>query len=210
VNFIPQPCRPGEVLARISSRYNSGNPVGGVINIVLRPNVDTRSSRRLNKALALRCGIHRFPPDGSLARGNLRASERTFTKTMLHESELGYIQSTVGASGIDIAHIERTPHRSSTDALVDSILQLYISRAWIEWYGGLDAFTAGSVCGTPHWFDLPRGVADSRRAGIICTGGVSAAELLGRQPMSLSGSARAGRHLLRSVANRGTTSSGAI
>ena len=172
VNFIPVNLVDRvEVLPVSASALYSGNPVGGVINIVLRANVETTEiTTTYTNAIA---GFDAPQSTVSLQHGrslldgklNVRLNA-TFTKTMpATESELGYIQSNLPTQVSPTETLHRaTPNIRSSDGipLSNSNAATVTSVApGADGTGGLDAFANRLGVRSIALFDLPQGVANS-------------------------------------------------
>ncbi|MEO6003607.1 MAG: TonB-dependent receptor plug domain-containing protein [Opitutus sp.] len=172
VNFIPlNLVERVEVLPVSASALYSGNPVGGVINIVLRPNVNsTEVTATYTNALA---GFDAPQSTVSLQHGESLLGGKlqvrlnaTLTKTMpATETELGYIQANVVTpAATDVPLYRATPNVRSADGtpLVSSNPAAYTSVApGANGGGGLNAFTGRFGIRSTGLYDLPVGVANS-------------------------------------------------
>jgi len=172
VNFIPLSLvERVEVLPVSASALYSGNPGGGVINIVLRPNVDsTEVTTTYTNALA------RFDAPQStislqhgesLLDGKLQVRlNATLTKTMpATESELGYIQANASVPAPATTILYRaTPNIRTVDGepLTDKNPATMTSVApGADGNGGLDAFASRLGVRSLSLYDLPSGVANA-------------------------------------------------
>jgi outer membrane receptor protein involved in Fe transport len=172
VNFIPLSLvERVEVLPVSASALYSGNPVGGVINIVLRPYVDSNEvTTTYTNALA---GFDAPQSTVSLQHGQSLLGGKlqvrlnaTFTRAMpVTESELGYIQGNVRAPTDPASPVfGATPNVRSADgaplwetnpATVTSVAP------GADGTGGREAFAGREGVNNISLFDLPRGVANA-------------------------------------------------
>lgn len=172
VNFIPLSLVDRvEVLPISASALYSGNPVGGVINIVLRPNVDaTEITATYTNALAgfdAPQSTVTLQQGQSLLGGKLQLRfNATFTESMPPtESELGYIQAnTSDAVNPTTVLYRATPNirTAATDATGNPQPVFRTSVApGADGTGGLAAFADRTGVSSTALFDLPRGVANT-------------------------------------------------
>jgi iron complex outermembrane recepter protein len=172
VNFIPlNLVERVEVLPVSASALYSGNPVGGVINIVLRPNVDaseiTTTYTNATGGFDAPQSTISLQHGESLLGGKLQVRlNATFTRSLpATETELGYIQSnavdqTPGPNPVFGATPEI--HSATGEPLVNSNPAITASVApGADGNGGLDAFTGRLGVRSAPLFDFPQGLASS-------------------------------------------------
>jgi iron complex outermembrane receptor protein len=171
VNFIPLTLvERVEVLPVSASALYSGNPVGGVINIVLRPDVNatevTTTYTNATGGFDAPQSTVSLQHGESLLGGKLRVRiNATFTKTIpVTESELGYIaaDTAVGTPPPSEKLYRATPNVRSLDgsALVDG--QSFTSVApGANGTGGLAAFAGRGGVANLALYDMPSGINNS-------------------------------------------------
>lgn len=172
VNFIPlNLVERVEVLPVSASALYSGNPVGGVINIVLRPNVTTTEvTTTYTNALG---GFDAPQSTLSLQHGQsllggklqLRVNATITKAAPVTETELGYIQRRVTPAGVPTGPVYgATPNVRSTEnqPLLPGGSAAYASVApGANGSGGLSAFNGRIGTTNVDLFDLPSGFANT-------------------------------------------------
>jgi outer membrane receptor protein involved in Fe transport len=172
VNFIPLGLiQQVEVLPVSAAALYSGNAVGGVINIVLRPDIDTTeiSATYTNTLDGYDAPESTFSLQhgNSLLGGRLRVrlnltSSRHLPPT---ENELGLLQARAATHGVNAASLFRaTPNvRSASGApLFGAGTSSFTSVApGADGTGGLSAFAGRSGVRSTALFDAPGGMASS-------------------------------------------------
>lgn len=170
VNFIPLSLvERVEVLPVSASALYSGNPVGGVINIVLRADVN---ATEVNTTYTNSVGRYDAPQSSlslqhgeTLLNGKLRVRlNATFTQTSpVTESELGYIAANAAlASPPDDRIFRATPNLRSAEGAPLLEGKSFTSVApGADGNGGLAAFAGRGGVRNTTLFNLPHGISNS-------------------------------------------------